>query len=58
MSPFPRRFSPNTRNATKPFCAAWEGYCRERAIPCFTVVSDQAFESVVLRIFRAGGLLR
>ena len=35
-----------------------EGYCRERAIPCFTVVSDQAFESVVLRIFRAGGLLR
>jgi uncharacterized protein (DUF58 family) len=35
-----------------------EGYCRERAIPCFTVVSDQAFDAVVLRMFRAGGLLR
>jgi uncharacterized protein (DUF58 family) len=35
-----------------------EGYCRERAIPCFTVASDQAFDAVVLRIFRAGGLLR
>jgi hypothetical protein len=35
-----------------------EGYCRERAIPCFTVTSDQAFDAVVLRIFRAGGLLR
>ena len=34
-----------------------EGYCRERAIPCFTVVSDQAFDAVVLRMFRAGGLL-
>jgi uncharacterized protein (DUF58 family) len=35
-----------------------EGYCRERAIPCFPVVSDQAFDAVVLRMFRAGGLLR
>jgi uncharacterized protein (DUF58 family) len=35
-----------------------EGYCRERAIPCFTVVSDQTFDAVVLRMFRAGGLLR
>jgi uncharacterized protein (DUF58 family) len=35
-----------------------EGYCRERAVPCFTVVSDQAFDAVVLRMFRAGGLLR
>jgi len=35
-----------------------EGYFRERAIPCFTVASDQAFDAVVLRIFRAGGLLR
>ena len=35
-----------------------EGYCRERAIPCFTVVSDQPFDAVVLRMFRAGGLLR
>jgi len=35
-----------------------EGYCRERAIPCFTVVSDQAFDAAVLRMFRAGGLLR
>ena len=34
-----------------------EGYCRERAIPCFAVVSDQAFDAVVLRMFRAGGLL-
>jgi uncharacterized protein (DUF58 family) len=35
-----------------------EGYCRERGIPCFTVASDQAFDAVVLRMFRAGGLLR
>ena len=35
-----------------------EGFCRERAIPCFTVVSDQPFDAVVLRMFRAGGLLR
>jgi uncharacterized protein (DUF58 family) len=33
------------------------GYCRERAVPCFTVTSDQAFDTVVLRMFRAGGLL-
>ncbi len=32
-------------------------YCRERALPCFTVVSDQPFDAVVLRMFRAGGLL-
>jgi uncharacterized protein (DUF58 family) len=35
-----------------------EGYCRERAVPCFTVASDQPFDTVVLRMFRAGGLLR
>jgi len=35
-----------------------EGYCRERAVPCFTVVSDQPFDAAVLRMFRAGGLLR
>ena len=35
-----------------------EGYCRERAIPCFTLVSDQPFDAVVLRMFRAGGFLR
>jgi uncharacterized protein (DUF58 family) len=35
-----------------------ESFCRERAIPCFTVVSNQPFESVVLRMFRAGGFLR
>jgi uncharacterized protein (DUF58 family) len=34
------------------------GFCRERAIPCFTVTSDEAFDAVVLRVFRAGGLLR
>ena len=33
------------------------GYCRERAIPCFTLSSDQPFDAVVLRMFRAGGLL-
>ena len=33
------------------------GYCREHAIPCFTVTSDQPFDAVVLRMFRAGGLL-
>ncbi len=33
------------------------GYCRERTIPCFTVSSEQAFDAVVLRMFRAGGLL-
>jgi uncharacterized protein (DUF58 family) len=35
-----------------------EGYCRERGVPCFAVTSDQTFETVVLRVFRAGGLLR
>jgi uncharacterized protein (DUF58 family) len=35
-----------------------EGYCRERGVPCFAVVSDQPFDAVVLRMFRAGGLLR
>jgi uncharacterized protein (DUF58 family) len=35
-----------------------EGYCRERGVPCFAVVSDQTFDAVVLRMFRAGGLLR
>ena len=33
------------------------GYCREAAIPCFTVSSDQPFDAVVLRMFRTGGLL-
>ena len=33
------------------------GYCRERAIPCFTLSSEQPFDAVVLRMFRAGGLL-
>jgi uncharacterized protein (DUF58 family) len=33
------------------------GYCREHAIPCFTLSSDQPFDAVVLRMFRAGGLL-
>ena len=33
------------------------GYCRERAIPCFTVSSEQPFDAVVLRMFRTGGLL-
>jgi uncharacterized protein (DUF58 family) len=32
--------------------------CRERAIPWFPVTSDQAFDAVVLRVLRAGGLLR
>jgi uncharacterized protein (DUF58 family) len=35
-----------------------EGFCRERAIPCFAVPSDLAFDAVVLRVFRAGGLIR
>ena len=34
-----------------------EGFCRERAIPCFPVISDAPFDSVVLRVFRTGGLL-
>ena len=35
-----------------------DGFCRERAVPCFPVLSDEAFDAVVLRVFRAGGLLR
>jgi uncharacterized protein (DUF58 family) len=31
--------------------------CRRRALPYFQVRSDQAFEDVVLRLFRGGGLL-
>jgi len=34
------------------------GYCRERGIPCFPIVSDLPFDDVVLRVFRAGGLVR
>ena len=33
------------------------GYCREHAVPCFTLSSDQPFDAVVLRMFRTGGLL-
>ncbi len=36
---------------------ALEGHCRERGIPCFAVTSDQPLDAVVLRMFRAGGLL-
>jgi len=32
------------------------GYCREHALPCFTLTSDQPFDGVVLRMFRTGGL--
>lgn len=35
-----------------------EGYCRERGLPCFAVASDVPFDAAVLRVFRAGGLLR
>lgn len=34
-----------------------EGHCRERGLPCFLVGSEQPLETVVLRMFRAGGLL-
>ncbi len=34
-----------------------EAHCRERGLACFTVVSDQPLEAVVLRMFRSGGLL-
>ncbi len=34
-----------------------EGFCRERALPCFCITSDMAFDDVVLRIFRAGNVL-
>lgn len=34
-----------------------EGHCRERGIRSFCVTSDQALDAVVLRMFRAGGLL-
>jgi uncharacterized protein (DUF58 family) len=35
-----------------------EGFCRERGIPCFAVTSDLPFDTAVLRVFRAGGLVR
>ncbi len=35
-----------------------EAFCRERGVPSFAVTSDEAFDAVVLRVFRAGGLLR
>jgi uncharacterized protein (DUF58 family) len=34
-----------------------EGFCREHAVPCFCVTSDVPFDDVVLRMFRAGGIL-
>ncbi len=49
LSDYARRHAPLLRELA--------GYCRERAIPCFTVTSDQPFDAVVLRMFRAGGLL-
>ncbi len=33
-------------------------FCRQRAIPYFSVRSDHSFEDLVLRLFRAGGVLR
>jgi uncharacterized protein (DUF58 family) len=35
-----------------------ESYCRAHEIPCFAVTSAEAFDAVVLRMFRTGGLLR
>jgi uncharacterized protein (DUF58 family) len=35
-----------------------EGYCRAQAIPCFAVTSAEPFDTLVLRMFRTGGLLR
>ncbi|HSZ82048.1 MAG TPA: DUF58 domain-containing protein [Polyangia bacterium] len=35
-----------------------DAFCRERGVPSFAVTSDEAFDAVVLRVFRAGGLLR
>jgi uncharacterized protein (DUF58 family) len=32
--------------------------CRRHGVPCFQTRSDQAFEDIVLRLFREGGLLR
>ncbi|HEX3696241.1 MAG TPA: DUF58 domain-containing protein [Polyangia bacterium] len=34
-----------------------EGFCREHAVPCFCITSDTPFDQVVLRLFRAGGVL-
>jgi uncharacterized protein (DUF58 family) len=33
-------------------------FCRERAVPCFQVTSEQPLEDLVLRILRTGGLLK
>jgi uncharacterized protein (DUF58 family) len=33
-------------------------FCRERAVPCFQVTSDQPLEDLVLRVLRSGGLLK
>jgi uncharacterized protein (DUF58 family) len=33
-------------------------FCRERAVPCFQVTSQQPLEDLVLRVLRSGGLLK
>jgi uncharacterized protein (DUF58 family) len=54
--------SPGVLAAYRRRHAAWlrelEGHCRERAIPCVALSSSEPFDAVVLRMFRAGGLLR
>jgi uncharacterized protein (DUF58 family) len=35
-----------------------QSHCRQHAISCFAVTSEQPFDAVVLRMFRAGRLLR
>jgi uncharacterized protein (DUF58 family) len=52
----PRALSEYTRRHTA-LLRDLAGYCREHAIPCFTITSDQPFDAVVLRMFRSGGLL-
>jgi uncharacterized protein (DUF58 family) len=36
---------------------ALERFCRQRAVPCFQVLSSHPFDDLVLRLFRTGGLL-
>ena len=54
----PARARRRTSAGTRALVRGLEGFCRERAIPCFPMSSDVAFDAVVLRVFRAGGLLR
>ncbi len=46
------------RQAFEGWCGELETFCKARQVPYFRTSAQQPFEELVLRMFRAGGLLR